>query len=148
MNPLKDLLTGGFSGVIDSISGVIGKFVADPNAKVAAQLEVTRIAKDYQVEVLQTERDVAVQQASIVVAETKSDSWLAKNWRPITMLTFVFIIVWNFIIIGTIGAFVASIHPVEIPPDMWNLLTRGLEGYVYARTIEKTAPGLIAAIKK
>src|SRR4051812_5171849 len=98
MNPIKDLITGGFSGVVDSITGVIGKFVADPNQKAAAQLEVTKLAADYQLKLLDSERDFAVQQASVVIAEAKSESWLARNWRPIIMLEFGVILGYNFIV--------------------------------------------------
>lgn len=147
-NPITDLITGGFSGILGSVNDIIGKFVADPKDKIAAQLEVTKIGTDYQIQVLQADRDLAVQQASVVTAEAKSDSWLARNWRPITMLTFVFIIVWNYIVVGTIGAFVDRIHVIEIPPDMWGLLKLGIGGYIGARTVEKVAPGVTEAMKK
>lgn len=147
-NPITDAISGGFEGVLAGIGSVIGKFVADPNAKLQAQVELTKVATDYQTQLLLAEKDFAVQQASVVVAEAKSDSWLAANWRPLTMLTFVAIIVWNYIVVGTIGAFWPQIHVVAIPPDMWELLKLGIGGYIGARTLEKTLPGVVGALKK
>jgi len=147
-NPLTDLLTGGFAGVVSSISDVIGRFVTSPEEKMKAQLEMTKLANDYQTQVLLAEKDLALQQATVVVAEAKSDSWLARNWRPITMLTFVAIIVWNYIVVGTIGAFFSQVHTVPIPTDMWELLKYGISGYIGARTVEKVAPSIVQAIKK
>lgn len=148
MNPITAVFSTGFKGVLDGVSGILDHFVIDPNKKADAQLQLVKMGNDLQLAVLSADRDVAVQQASVVIAEAKSDSWLAANWRPITMLTFVFMLVWNFIIVPIIGAYVATIHVVAIPPEMWNMLSAGLQGYVYSRTAEKIAPGLIAAIKK
>ncbi|MDQ6769477.1 MAG: holin family protein [Gemmatimonadota bacterium] len=150
-NPITDLFTGGLSGLTDSVKGILDKFIADPKDKLAAQLQVEEMAHDLAVKGLEADKELAVQQASVVTAEVKSDSWLARNWRPITMLTFVFIIVWNYIVVGTIGAFAPSIHPIEIPPDMWSLLKLGIGGYIGARTVEKVsdkAADVVAAIKK
>jgi Holin of 3TMs, for gene-transfer release len=148
VNPITAIFSTGFKGVLDGVSGILDHFIADPEEKLKAQLQLTQMGNDLQLAVLNTDRDVAVQQASVVIAEAKSDSWLAANWRPITMLTFVFIIVWNFMVVPLLSAAFASVKIVDIPPDMWHLLSAGLQGYIYSRSAEKIAPGLIAAIKK
>lgn len=147
-NPITDLLTGGLSGIVGSVTGILDKFITNPEEKLKASLQVAQMSHDLQLQVLSAEKDLAAQQASVVTAEIKSESWLAANWRPVTMLTFVFIIVWNYIVVGTIGAFAPRIHPIDIPPDMWGLLKLGIGGYIGARTIEKTIPQVVEAIKK
>lgn len=142
-NPLTDMLTGGLSGVVGSITDVIGKFVASPDDKLKAQLEIAKIANDYQVQVLQAEKDLAVQQASVITAEAKSESWLARNWRPILMLTFTYIIAHNYVF-----ATLFHLTIVPIPPDMWDLLKLGISGYIVGRTVEKVAPDIAGALKK
>lgn len=67
-----------------------------------------------------------------VVAEAQSDSWLAANWRPLTMLVFVVIIFSNYILSPWFG-----VPRLEIPPDMWDLLKIGIGGYVVSRGGEK-----------
>ena len=87
--------------------------------------------------------DLARLQASagIITAEASSDHWLAANWRPITMLTFVFIIANNYIIYPYLALFFESAPKLEIPPDMWALLKIGLGGYVVGRSVEKAVRG-------
>ncbi len=75
-------------------------------------------------------------QSSIIVAEAQSDSWLTRSWRPITMLTFVVLIVLSF--------FTA----VPIPDDLWFVIKLGLGGYVGGRSLEKTVPAVVNALKQ
>jgi hypothetical protein len=72
----------------------------------------------------------------VLVAEASSDSWLTKNWRPITMLTFLAIIVGN------------QITHTPIPDHLWDLLELGIGGYVIGRSVEKTVPTIIGALKE
>lgn len=109
---------------------LIDKFIPDPEAKAKAQLELLRMQQEGDLK----ELDAATQ---AIVAEAKSESWLASNWRPITMLTFVAIIANNYIIAPyTLLLFDVSVQ-LQIPPDMWDLLKLGLSGYVMGRSGEK-----------
>jgi len=76
-------------------------------------------------------------QAEIVKAEAQSESWLTRNWRPITMLTFVVIIANNYILYPYLKLFFSQAPLLQIPPDMWGLLKIGLGGYVVGRSVEK-----------
>ena len=78
-------------------------------------------------------------QASVVIAEMNSGAWLAQNWRPITMLTFVAIIANNYILYPYLALFWSKAPVLQIPPDMWGLLKIGLGGYVVGRSGEKIA---------
>ena len=62
-------------------------------------------------------------QSDIITAEAKGDSWLQRNWRPVTMISFVFIIVNNYILAPYIGLLAGPEYKImlEIPPDMWGL---------------------------
>ena len=138
-NPFTDLLTGGLGGLLDGIKGIISEFVVDPKAKLEATQKMAELEVSFKEKQIEAETAYVTQQANVIIAEAKSDSWIARNWRPLTMLTFVSIVVWNYIVIGTIGAFTHTISPIPIPPDMWNLLQLGIGGYIGARTAEKIA---------
>ena len=75
--------------------------------------------------------------ASIIRAEAQSGSWIATNWRPLTMLVFVFIIANNYIIAPYLGLFGGASVTLDIPPDMWDPIKIGLGGYVVGRSAEK-----------
>lgn len=69
--------------------------------------------------------------ASIIVAEASSESWLAQSWRPITMLTFVFLIVSYWYGLTAIAV------TAEVVQSLMTLLQYGLGGYVVGRSAEK-----------
>lgn len=116
--------------LIDSIFGTVDKVVEDKD--LANQLKQT--LKMQVLGLLDTEIKAA---RDIIVAEISSDSFLAKNWRPITMLVFVTIIANNYIIYPYLSLFFTNAPMLEIPTDMWALLKIGLGGYVVGRSVEK-----------
>lgn len=142
MNPITQLLTGGFSGIINSVSGILDKFITNPEEKLKAQLQLTQMGNDLQIKAMEADKEFAVQQASVIVAEAKSESWLARNWRPLIMCEFGFIIGYNYIIAPMFG-----VQSLPIVPDMWSLLKLGIGGYIIGRSAEKTIPSAIEAIK-
>ena len=81
--------------------------------------------------------DLVTSQEKIIVAEAQGGSWIQRSWRPITMLTFVFIIANNYILVPYAVAFGASVPMLDLPPGMWSLLTVGIGGYIGGRTYEK-----------
>jgi len=96
----------------------------------AYQIEMSKQMNDYSKTIIES-------QSKIIQAEANSGSWLAQNWRPITMLTFVFIIANNYILYPYITLFGGKAVALDIPTDMWQLLKLGLGGYVIGRTAEK-----------
>lgn len=80
--------------------------------------------------------------ANVVEAEAKSEHWLTANWRPITMLTFVFIIGNNYVLYPYLSLFWSEAPTLELPPDMWDLLKIGIGGYVASRGAEKVSSNL------
>ena len=103
-----------------------------PNAEEAnkRKAELAVIAMDKESEVFKSLTDV-------VREEAKSEHFIAASWRPITMLTFVFIIANNYIIYPYLSLFFGDAPKLDIPPDMWDLLKIGLGGYVVGRSGEK-----------
>lgn len=75
--------------------------------------------------------------ADVVIAEAKGESWLQRNWRPLTMLIFNLIIAFNFLFCPILGMFGIVVPFLPIPADMWYLLTLGITGYVVDRGITK-----------
>lgn len=91
-------------------------------------------------QVSQLETEFLKARSDIIVAEAKSEHWLTSTWRPITMLTFVFIIANNYIIAPYVGAILSFTMPtLELTQEMWELIKIGLGGYVLSRGAEKVA---------
>lgn len=80
-----------------------------------------------------------IEKSKVVVSETQGHSWLQRNWRPVLMLTFTYIIAHNYILAPIIRmfSFGADLPMLAIPPDMWDLLKLGIGGYIVGRSAEK-----------
>jgi len=85
-------------------------------------------------------------QKDIIVAEATGHSWIQQSWRPVTMLCFVGIIMWNYVMspIGTwLAAFFGgpALPVLDLPTGLWATINVGLGGYITARTFEKVKLG-------
>ena len=118
------------SSAFDFGSNLLDKFFPDKNEANKAKIMLLEMKQNGELSKLQIS-------AGIVTAEASSEHWLAANWRPITMLTFVFIIANNYIIYPYLSLFFDKAPVLAIPPDMWDLLKLGLGGYVVGRSAEK-----------
>ena len=86
---------------------------------------------------IEYETKLAEAQSKVLIAETQSESWLTRSWRPITMMVFT----------GLVAASVL-IPTFTLPDQIWPLLTVGIGGYVGGRTLEKTLPSVVKALKE
>ena len=82
--------------------------------------------------------------SNIIIAETKSQSWLARNWRPILMLTIIAIIANNYIIFPYASLFTTKVKMLVLPGHLWSLLKIGVGGYIVGRSAEQ----VVKTIKK
>jgi len=128
MSAITDLI----GGAIAPIANIIDSLHTSREEKDAAKVKLFEAQSAILSEVLGLEKQVVTAKQAIIVAEAKSDSFLARNWRPITMLVFVFIIANNHILAPYFG-----VPTLEIPKDMWDLIKIGLGGYVVSRGAEK-----------
>lgn len=125
MNIIKML-----AGLIPSIGRTIEKAVPDKDL-------ARKLMHEIEVLVMGLQQSIVDAKASIIVAEAQGESWIQRSWRPVTMLTFVFIIANNYIFVPYAVAFGLEVPMLEIPPGMWGLLTVGIGGYIGGRSYEK-----------
>ncbi len=83
--------------------------------------------------VIEYEKELLKAKEKIITAEATGHSWLQRNWRPITMLIFVFLILYNHVI-----APIFSLTLAPIPQDLWDVIKIGIGGYIVGRSVEKT----------
>lgn len=74
----------------------------------------------------------------VVLAELGGDSWLQRNWRPLTMLTFVVLIAGDMF-----GLLVK-----DLPEYAYDVIKLGLGGYVVGRSVEKISKNYYGGNKK
>lgn len=96
---------------------------------------------------LKYESDQLAQRAKIIEAEAKSEHWITAAWRPITMLSFVGVVLNNYVLAPWLAAFGFDVPVVPIGEDMWGLLQIGIGGYIASRGAEKVVPSIVDALK-
>ena len=120
----------GFDDIIGQGLKIVNKFIPDKEQAAKLQAELSS-------EFMKYESKFVSYQKEIIVAETKSESYLARNWRPIMMLSFVVVVVNNYMLAPYLKMFGVPYIIMEIPPDMWDLLKLGISGYIVGRSAEK-----------
>ena len=119
-----------FTGMVSGVTNLIGKFVEDKDKANELESAIKAQLLEHEVKFVSYQRD-------IITAEANSQSWLASNWRPITMLCFVAIIVNNYLLVPWLQLFGVPSAVLELPPFMWELLKLGIGGYIMGRSVEK-----------
>jgi len=114
---------------------VVGNLFPNPEQKAKAEQEVL-------VQLMQHQQQIETAAASIIQAEAASSHWLAANWRPITMLVFLGLIVARWF--GWAAPNLAEAEYIKL----WSIVEFGLGGYVVGRSVEKIAPGIADALKR
>ena len=117
------------------IYDLIDRTIDDPKEKARLQSEATKM--------LHEEGQTRLQgQISIILAEAQGASWLQRNWRPILMLTVVAIIANNYILAPYLALFGLPAIVLDLPGELYTLMSIGVGGYVAGRSGEKIAETL------
>ena len=114
---------------------VVGNLFPDPAEKAKAEAEVMR-------QLLAAQSEIEQAASKIIQTEAASTHWLAANWRPLTMLVFVALIVARWF-----GWAAPNLSEAEYI-KLWSIVEFGLGGYVVGRSVEKIAPSIAQAIKR
>lgn len=109
--------------------------------RLQAKATMLQMQASFLVEALAYEKAQLEAQAGIVRAEAQSTHWLTANWRPLTMLSFVFATLAYWF--GLTPAL-----PKESVDAMFTLVQIGVGGYVVGRSVEKVIPPSIRAFKE
>lgn len=123
------------SAALDIGGKLIDRLWPNPEERAKANLALLELAQ-------KGELAEFTARAEIVKAEASSENWLAASWRPITMLTFVGLIVARWF--GWAAPELTEAEYIKL----WSIVEFGLGGYVVGRSVEKIAPSLASALGK
>ena len=125
----------GIGSVLEFGTTIINKIFPDKEAANAAKLKLLELQQAGELKELEAK-------AQIVNTEAASKHWLAANWRPLTMLTFVALIVARWF-----GWAAPNLSEAEYL-KLWSIVELGLGGYVIGRRVEKIVPKIADSLKK
>ena len=100
--------------------------------KLILRNELAKIQSSLSEKAIELESKLIEYQSNAVVAEAKGESWLQRNWRPLSMLWFLFLV----------SLFWFGLTPDSIDSDLiekvFELFKYGLTGYIVGRSVEKS----------
>ena len=129
----KGLTEGTIEGTGKAVSSIIDKVVTKDSERMELKTQLTSVITNFVTTLVNAQRD-------ILTTEMKGN-WLQRSWRPIVMLAFAFIVVYEYFL-----AKIFALPPANLPEYFWDLLKLGMGGYVIGRSVEKTVGNITSNI--
>ena len=128
MSILTKILSGGAAKLVESVGGVLDNLHTSKEEKLAAELKIKELISNYEIEMEKTVTDRWK-------ADMNSDSWLAKNIRPMVLA---------FLVVSTVLMIFIDAGTIEfIVEPKWTdllqiVLITVIGAYFGGRSLEKT----------
>lgn len=129
---------GFVSELVEPVTNLIDDLHTSEEERLKVKGELFRIQSEMTNRVMEYETKLLESKTKIITAEANGQSWLQRSWRPITMLTFLGLVICDSF--GWLANPLAS--------EAWTLLQIGLGGYVVGRSVEKVAPRVSEVMRK
>lgn len=144
---MKDPISGLIGSIVGPVADVIDSLHTSGEEKAAALQELTRIEQKAKAEANRHVEEIVKSQRDVILAEATGHSWMQRNWRPVLMFVIMFILANNFIIAPYINAIFGGDTGLflDLPAELWTLMTLGVSGYIGLRSFEKAAPTIKTA---
>jgi hypothetical protein len=133
---------GFVKALFEPVKELVSEVIVDKDKANELRASIYAIEAQVATKVIEYEAQLLEAQASTINSEAKGESWLQRNWRPLTMLTFTSLVVAKWL---GLTADTGITEAVEI--ELMNLIQIGLGGYVVGRSAEKIVPQVAAIIK-
>jgi hypothetical protein len=113
--------------VVKPIGDLIDSVTTTDEERNDAKIKLNEIENNLVLELVSYEKSLIEAKSTVIEAEAKGESWLQRNWRPITMLTFLILVVCDSF----------GLLAFRLSNEAWTLLQIGIGGYVVGRSGEK-----------
>lgn len=129
-------ILGTLTALINPIANLVDELHTSDEEKLAAKQKIFALQADLFSKALEYEQSLVTAKADIIKAEAQGESWLQRNWRPITMMYFLVLISCYWF--GLAPQYLID-HP-DLVDGLFDIIKISLGGYVVARSAEKIAP--------
>ena len=123
------------SSIFEPATKLIDDLHTSEEEKLQMQREIKKVENELLTRIIDYESQLLESKTKIITAEATGKSALQRNWRPITMLTFLVLVVFDSF------GWLAS----PLADEAWLLLQIGLGGYVAGRSVEKVTQQYMGA---
>ena len=115
------------SKIFDPAVKLVDELHTSEEEKLKMQREIKKVENELLSKIMDYETQLLESKTKIITAEATGQSVLQRSWRPITMLTFLALVVLDSF----------GVLTNRLAPEAWILLQIGLGGYVVGRSAEK-----------
>lgn len=130
------------SNIFKPVADLVDNVHTSAEEKLALQNEFIKLRNEASAKLLDYESKLVESKSKIIMAEAQGQSWLQRNWRPLMMVFFAFLL----------GAYWFGYMPPNMTQatldNLFDLLQLGIGGYIAGRSIEKTLPKVADVLKK
>lgn len=131
-----------FAAILGAISPILGKIAGNLFPDPADELKRLELQNQFQLAIMAQAGAIEKAASDIVQTEAASPHWLAANWRPLTALIFVGLVVARWLGWTAPGMTEAEYLAV------YDIIQIMIGGYVASRGLEKIAPHVADMVKK
>lgn len=129
---------GFLTALVEPVTNLVDNLHTSDEERLKVKSKLFEMQSEMASKVMDYEARLIESKTKVITAEAQGASWLQRTWRPITMLTFLFLAVAD-----TFG-----ITEHRLASEAWTLLQIGLGGYVVGRSVEKVIPKVTEVMKK
>ena len=126
------------AGILRPIADIVNGVYTSDEERINAQTKMLEVQVSLSQKIMEYESRLLEMQTQIITAEAQGESWLQRSWRPITMLSF----------LGMILADCLGLLEFRLSEQAWDMLELGLGGYVVGRSAEKVVTAGADALVK
>ena len=122
---------------LNPIAKIIDEVFTNDEERINAQAKLTQVQNTIGSKILEYESQLVEAKSKIIIAEAQGQSWIQRSWRPVLMLVIVAIVANNYIIYPYLSMFTDKAIVLDLPSELFTLMTVGVGGYIAGRTGEK-----------
>ena len=126
------------TGAVEPITKLVDDLHTSEEERLQIKSQLFAMQSQLSSQMMDYEKAQLRAKSQLMLAEAQGTSWLQRNWRPITMLTFLALVV--------LDAF--GLLAFRLASEAWTLLQLGLGGYVVGRSVEKIVPKISQVMGK
>jgi hypothetical protein len=126
------------SGLVQPVTKLIDDIHTSDEERLQVKSKLFEMQTSMASQVMDYEARLIEAKTKVITAEAQGASWMQRNWRPITMLVFLALVVAD-----TFG-----LTEFRLAEEAWTLLQIGLGGYVVGRSAEKIVPKVTEVMRK
>lgn len=130
------------AALLPLLTQIGGKIASNLFPDPAEKTKQDAFQQQFIAQIMQQAQTIEKAAADVVKAEAESEHWLTSNWRPLTMLTFVGLVVARWM--GWTAPGMSEAEYLSI----YELIKIGLGGYVIGRSAEKIVPQVVEAMSR